>query len=337
MASRYERVCLIEKLCNNPGVNVELLAGAVLRDNLENALKCQLKFKVIGKRAAYKVSVSVSCFDENGRKIDQIAYTYEDGPYEPETDCGTDALIGIVSKTAYVEVGVHSAIFDEDIQLPINNSGNYEASISVNGASPDKRVLSYDEAELLFEEILLGNPTEYDITFAIPNKAWIQFFYEEECLSVALSVNVSEDTVQNKLGNFCGTPEFIKIRKILWSFRQGNYSMAAITWVSDEISTNKPTQQTQEKKQGCYVATCVYASYDCPQVWTLRRFRDNTLAVTWYGSAFVKIYYAISPILVKLFGQTKWFKNLWKPMLDRMVKRLNASGVEDTPYNDKVW
>lgn len=35
--------------------------------------------------------------------------------------------------------------------------------------------------------------------------------------------------------------------------------------------------------QGCYVATCVYGSYDCPQVWTLRRFRDNTLAETMLG------------------------------------------------------
>ena len=37
---------------------------------------------------------------------------------------------------------------------------------------------------------------------------------------------------------------------------------------------------------GCYVATCVYGSYDCPQVWTLRRFRDDTLGSTWYGRAF---------------------------------------------------
>lgn len=27
-------------------------------------------------------------------------------------------------------------------------------------------------------------------------------------------------------------------------------------------------------RKGCYVATCVYGSYDCPEVWTLRRFRD---------------------------------------------------------------
>lgn len=24
------------------------------------------------------------------------------------------------------------------------------------------------------------------------------------------------------------------------------------------------------EKNGCYIATCVYGSYDCPQVWTLR-------------------------------------------------------------------
>lgn len=88
---------------------------------------------------------------------------------------------------------------------------------------------------------------------------------------------------------------------------------------------------------GCYVATCVYGSYDCPQVWTLRRFRDDTIGSTWYGRAFIKLYYAISPTLVKWFGKTKWFKKMWKGTLDRMVKKLNDKGVEDTPYKDKNW
>jgi len=88
---------------------------------------------------------------------------------------------------------------------------------------------------------------------------------------------------------------------------------------------------------GCYVATAVYGSYDCPQVWTLRRFRDNTLAETWYGRAFIRTYYAISPTLVNWFGKTEWFKNLWKPTLDRMVEKLNGNGVEDTPYDDRAW
>lgn len=88
---------------------------------------------------------------------------------------------------------------------------------------------------------------------------------------------------------------------------------------------------------GCYVATAVYGSYDCPEVWTLRRFRDHTLAKSWYGRAFIKTYYAISPTLVKWFGHTAWFKRFWKTKLDKMVSQLRASGVEDSPYADKNW
>lgn len=93
----------------------------------------------------------------------------------------------------------------------------------------------------------------------------------------------------------------------------------------------------QESTGGCYVATAVYGSYDCPEVWTLRRFRDYTLAESVLGRLFIRIYYAVSPTLVKWFGKTEWFKNLWKPTLDKMVAKLNAKGVEDTPYEDKNW
>ena len=97
------------------------------------------------------------------------------------------------------------------------------------------------------------------------------------------------------------------------------------------------TVPEEEKKGGCYVATCVYGSYDCPQVWTLRRFRDDTLAATWYGRAFIRAYYAVSPTIVKWFGDTRWFKGLWKGGLDKLVSYLRSNGVEDTPYKDKNW
>lgn len=89
--------------------------------------------------------------------------------------------------------------------------------------------------------------------------------------------------------------------------------------------------------QGCYVATCVYGSYDCPQVWTLRRFRDNSLAKNAFGRTFIHVYYAVSPRLVKWFGKTRWFKKTWRKVLDCLVRQLREKGVEDTPYNDKRW
>lgn len=111
-------------------------------------------------------------------------------------------------------------------------------------------------------------------------------------------------------------------------------------WLSSNIPAFRASKDQASKapqKGGCYIATCVYDSYDCPQVWTLRRFRDNTLGATWYGRLFIHTYYAISPSLVKWFGKTKWFKNLWKPMLDKMVRKLNSNGVDNTPYDDKPW
>lgn len=98
-----------------------------------------------------------------------------------------------------------------------------------------------------------------------------------------------------------------------------------------------PAPSEPQKSGGCYVATAVYGSYDCPEVWTLRRYRDTTLASTWYGRAFIHTYYAISPTLVKWFGHTEWFKKMWKGKLNRLVKDLQESGVEGTPYEDKEW
>ena len=89
--------------------------------------------------------------------------------------------------------------------------------------------------------------------------------------------------------------------------------------------------------QGCYVATCVYGSYDCPQLWTLRRFRDNVLSTSWYGRTFIWLYYATSPTLVKWFGKAKWFNALWKPKLDKLVTKLQSEGIADTPYEDENY
>ena len=85
------------------------------------------------------------------------------------------------------------------------------------------------------------------------------------------------------------------------------------------------------------MATSVYGSYDCPEVWTLRRFRDEVLAETWYGRLFIKLYYTVSPTVVKCFGNNEWFQMFWRGKLDGMVSRLQANGFESTPYQDQRW
>ncbi len=85
------------------------------------------------------------------------------------------------------------------------------------------------------------------------------------------------------------------------------------------------------------MATAVYGSYDCPEVWILRRFRDYQLSLTWYGRAYIHIYYTFSPMVVKLWGSTNWIKGIIKPCLDAFVKKLNSNGIENSPYKDIEW
>ena len=110
--------------------------------------------------------------------------------------------------------------------------------------------------------------------------------------------------------------------------------------IQEQINaTDKAKGVTDEpkKESGCFVATAVYGSYDCPEVWTLMRYRDYTLAESWYGRAFIRTYYAVSPTLVKWFGDAEWFKKLLKPQLDRIVMKLKIRGLSDKPYADRDW
>ena len=130
----------------------------------------------------------------------------------------------------------------------------------------------------------------------------------------------------------------VRIKEVILQYSDGTEETipnSQIQYVQE--SPNSQIKYVQGSGGGCYVATAVYGSYDCPEVWTLRRYRDYDLAETWYGRAFIKTYYTISPTLVKWFGHTEWFKKMWRGRLDQMVRNLQKKGYESTPYDDRNW
>lgn len=62
--------------------------------------------------------------------------------------------------------------------------------------------------------------------------------------------------------------------------------------------------------------SCIYGNHDCPEVWTLRRFRDDVLRKHLWGRAFVRAYYRISSGFVEKYGSANWFRRVWKKFLD---------------------
>ncbi len=86
-----------------------------------------------------------------------------------------------------------------------------------------------------------------------------------------------------------------------------------------------PVQNAQpvKKKEGCYIATAVYGSYDAPQVMTLRRFRDETLRKTVLGRWFIRVYYRLSPPIAERLKNAKHINTFVRSILNKWVEKLN--------------
>lgn len=87
---------------------------------------------------------------------------------------------------------------------------------------------------------------------------------------------------------------------------------------------NKPNSSINNsnkgsKKEGCYIATSIYGSYEASEVLVLRSFRDNYLERSIFGRLFIKMYYYISPTFVKLTKNKKSINIIIKKALDKFV------------------
>jgi len=88
------------------------------------------------------------------------------------------------------------------------------------------------------------------------------------------------------------------------------------------INPSRDFNASTNKKEGCFVATFAYNSYDHPSVLVLRRFRDEVLFKNLFGRGFVKFYYRYSPIIVKFFQNINFPKSLVRVVISVLIKLL---------------
>ncbi|MCR4645246.1 MAG: TFIIB-type zinc finger domain-containing protein [Oscillospiraceae bacterium] len=241
-----------------------------------------------------------------------------------------------------------------EIQSAANRLTNCEDTvlklIKENVTDPDEQMKTVDEvaARLIRSSKALFNSykNHYDgISYTIQGRFTQE--YVNACAAARDIVYYCGDYIIQFFGDDYG-----KIAAACWKVGIEEHSILVPKFANRQVNIDKIKAYEEKVKKydpdyqappiyssssGCYVATCVYGSYDCPEVWTLRRYRDTTLAGTWYGRAFVRTYYAVSPTIVKLFGETAWFKRFWRGKLDHMVNDLQRKGVESTPYQDRNW
>lgn len=92
--------------------------------------------------------------------------------------------------------------------------------------------------------------------------------------------------------------------------------------VSDDLifGGSKP-YSSSSNSSGCYIATMAYGDYNHPQVLKLRRFRDEILHNSLLGRIFIKLYYAVSPKLVKHLQHSYKVNIYIKNLLDKFINQ----------------
>lgn len=187
-----------------------------------------------------------------------------------------------------------------------------------------------------------------DIYSHRPKKAALLFasvFSGVERANQGLYKEFNEDFIKERLHEYAGIHDEYEFTKAFFrhiginTVPSGfeNFAMDCINAMQAEMDQKfqyRSLENQAKKSGGCYIATCVYGSYDCPEVWVLRRFRDKFLAKYKMGKSFIKLYYFVSPKMVSYFGRYTLAKRIWKVMLDKTVVILKSKGYSDTRYFD---
>lgn len=80
---------------------------------------------------------------------------------------------------------------------------------------------------------------------------------------------------------------------------------------------------TVRKFSNCFIATAVYGDPCCPEVYALRKFRDESLLKHTAGKCFVAIYYKTSPPIARWLEHKPRLSSVIRASLSVIVKRLS--------------
>lgn len=199
--------------------------------------------------------------------------------------------------------------------------GVFAGEFLFNSAFEFFRSINYNDRPNHIPEMLVRCLAATELIFATGNNMERFFGDIDELVDLACRAWGSGIQRMNALMAFSNTPA----------------NRQLVEMYTEKIRKYQPGYEAPAKSGGCYVATAVYGSYDCPQVWTLRRYRDRDLASTQRGRLFIKVYYAVSPVVVRRLGDKAWFAGLWRPVLDALVERCRKKGYSDQPYEDRNW
>lgn len=291
-------------------------ANKALEFDSNNSTAWILKMKAVNFLGCISNQLRISEFQEAGLKAVASAN-------------GNEKLINDVYEIFLIKAKTSIQFCDKQIRDVDNVKQYYNSMLTLDFSHANEKTSDFDES--LICDINSIASKSVDLKNCVPSEFYTTHQEYQKVVVDMATAYVSYSEGHNNRLNIYGmklSDEAVKARKEIFELIKKG--------LPEELFNNIDTSRiNNNEKSGCYVATAVYGSYDCPEVWTLRRYRDFTLDKTWYGRLFIRVYYATSPTFVKFFGNRHSFKAIGKNILDKMVSKLNSNGYKNTPYKDK--
>lgn len=131
-------------------------------------------------------------------------------------------------------------------------------------------------------------------------------------------VKVAQESRRNNVLMKCAVDSAFTVRNAVGHNPYASDEVKKLAKETSEKMAKKPTDDGW-----CFVATACYGDYDAPEVVILRKYRDEKLLTNWFGTLFVKFYYAVSPPLARLIAKSETIRCfLRKHFLGPIVKCL---------------
>ncbi|MFW5872212.1 MAG: PolC-type DNA polymerase III, partial [bacterium] len=149
-----------------------------------------------------------------------------------------------------------------------------------------------------------------------------KFVYDDLDMTIRLHCNPYNDEVVDLLRNLpkrTYEPEYkewvIPYQEDYEYFLRGKFSaIASLSFrkFNNCVRVTLTPKSGLFDKEGCYIASAIYGSYEAPEVLVLRNFRDTILKKCLLGRLFIAFYYTTSPRVAKILKGKK--------RINRMVK-----------------
>lgn len=96
-------------------------------------------------------------------------------------------------------------------------------------------------------------------------------------------------------------------------------------WTCSQCATENAVNKTVAKQKGmCFIATAAFESAEAPEVFFLRKFRDDTLLNSTAGAFFVDVYYRVSPSLASIVSRSRILKRSSRVILRYVIQHLRS-------------